>query len=222
MRRFLTSLLATLALVSLAAVPGAAQTCPSATSSTFSQIVANLDGVCAGTQDNSGVKAGSNTTVKEYGTESLHKTVITFTARAVTCTDEAGVVLYCGTKVYDFPDGVIVFYGGTFDGDITVSGNLSATADGDIGVGTVTASNNGTLATTEQNIIPTTTIAQLVGSTGPADAASTSGTPALAEGWSSADVDAYLNFLFDDADHDGGAVSVTGVLTILWANLNEP
>jgi hypothetical protein len=222
MRRLLfPSLLVALAATFLSSATHA-QTCPQAASDTYSKIVANLDGVCAATQDNSGAVAGSNTTVKEYGAEGLHKTVITFTARAVTCTDEAGVVLHCGTKVYDLPDGVIVFHGASFDGTVTGSGNLSATADGDIGVGTVTASNNATLSSTEQTIIPTTPIAQLVGSTGPADAASTAATPVLAEGWSSADVDVYLNVLWDDADHDGGGFAITGTLVILWSNLNEP
>lgn len=164
-----------------------------------------------------GAAAGTNVTAVEYGNNAVHKTVLTLAATPITLTDEAGVVLYGGQKVYDFPEGLLVFLGAALDADVAVAGSLNADADGDVGLGTVTASNNATLATTEQNLIPTTAIAQLVSSAGPCDCQSTSTESGTILDGTTTAVDAFLNFLWDDADHDGGTMTVTGTLTLIWA-----
>lgn len=167
-----------------------------------------------------GAKAATNVTVAEYGSaDTIHKTVLTMAATPITLTDEAGVVLYGGQKIYDFPAGNILVLGATINLATTVGGNLSATADGDVGLGTVTADNGATLATTEQNIVPTTSIAQLVGSTGPVTGKNAAAIAPL-DGTSTA-VDTYLNVLWDDADHNGGTMTVTGTVTITWVNLGD-
>ena len=54
-----------------------------------------------------GTPNGSTVTVKEYGSDVLHRTVLTCTATPVTITDDAGVAQYGGTaKLYDFPAGL--------------------------------------------------------------------------------------------------------------------
>lgn len=109
---------------------------------------------------------------------------------------------------------------GTHRKDINTGLSHYPDFDGDFGVGTVTAGNNNALATTEQNIIPTTATAQAV-----AGATTALGINAAAiaplDG-TSTPVDIFLNFLIDDADQDGGGVLlVSGTLTIHWINLGD-
>lgn len=149
----------------------------------------------------------------------VQKTVITLTNRAITMTDEAGVVAYGGTKIYDFPAGNILILGATADLTVTESGGINADFDGDFGVGTVTAGNNNALATTEQNIIPTTATPQAVASATTAKGINTA--VAFLDGTATA-IDAYLNFLVDDADQDGGGtLTVNGTITIHWINCGD-
>lgn len=167
-----------------------------------------------------GAAAGTNVTAAEYGIGPIHWTVLTLAATPVTMVDEASTVLYGSQKVYDLPTGLYRVLGAAADISFLVSGNLSATADGDVGLGTAAAGNNNALAGTEQNLIPTTTVAQLVDSAGPADAWSTAdivpiGTPSTA-------ADIFLNVLFDDADHNGGSLVVSGTITITWVSLIPP
>lgn len=158
---------------------------------------------------------------RTIGSGPWFKTILTLTSVAVTMTDEAGVVAYGGVKLYDLPEGAILFGGAVADLDITASGGINANFDGDFGVGTVTASNNATLATTEQNIIPTTATPQAVSSVTTANGKSTATENAVVDGTSTA-LDVYLNFLVDDADQNGGGtITVTGTISILWCNLGD-
>ena len=224
------------------------------------------------------VVAKSGLVAKEFGQGPLRCTEFTFTNMTVTMTDEAGVVLYGGQTIYDFPDGAIRILGAHADLDLLGTGNVSASWDGDFSVGTATASNNATLTTTEQNIIPSTATPQadaskvttangfniftaitaLTDSTGrtpdstianhadlstyATDAANIesnvsdlagkineiiavinqmSGSTPTLDG-TSTPVDLYLNFLVDDADHNGGGITVTGgTLRIYWMNLGD-
>lgn len=133
----------------------------------------------------------------------VRQVTLTLTNAAVALADEAGVVAYGGLKVYDFPAGVVAFFGAVADLALTKSSaGVNDTWDGDVGLGTVTASNNATLASTEQNLIPSTATPQAVAGATTADCYSTS-TEAfkLIDGTATA-VDVYLNLLVDDADHD--------------------
>lgn len=72
-----------------------------------------------------GDMAGTNPTtlVREYGGDALVKcTELTFASRSITMTDEAGVVAYGGTKVYDMPAGNILILGATANLTILKSG----------------------------------------------------------------------------------------------------
>ena len=171
------------------------------------------------TSANVGALAGTNVTVVEYGEGTIHQTVLTLAATPVTLTDETGVVLYGGQKIYDFEAGNIFVMGAVMDLDVTVDGNFSATAQGDIGLGTITASNDATLASTEQDIVPTTAIAALVDSSGATDAI-TAAAIAPIDG-TGTDVDVFLNYLWDDSDHNGGSMIVTGTITLTWINLGD-
>lgn len=152
--------------------------------------------------------------VDEAGGGPFITTRVSFSGTTITITDQAGVVGYGGLKILDFPLGRILFVGASANLSAVYGGTIIATADGHFGVGTVTASNNATLATTEQNIIPTTAIAQAVGSA----ASIVGGNAAVAyiDGTATA-VDAFLNVLIADADQNGGGtVTVTGDLYLTW------
>lgn len=180
----------------------------------------------AGTAGSDSV-AGSTVTVSEAGAGVVHQTTITLTSAVFALTDEAGVVAYSGVKLYDMPAGQIVFLGAVADLAVTKSSaGVNADWDGDVGLGTTTAGNNNALATTEQNLIPTTATPQAVAGVTTADCKSTSTeiAPAVIDGTTTA-MDVYLNFLVDDADHDvtGTAANllVTGTVKITWINTGD-
>lgn len=168
---------------------------------------------------------GTGVAITEQVVGGVQKTVLTFTDVAIALTDEAGVVAYAGLKVLDLPAGAILMLGAVADLDLTKSSaGVDDTWDGDMGVGTVTASNNATLASTEQNIIPTTATPQAVDGETTANGQSTATENAVIDG-TTTPVDVYLNLLVDDADHDVTSTPcnliVNGTLTIVWCNLGD-
>lgn len=170
-----------------------------------------------------GAAAGTGVTAVESGSGITNRTVLTFVNTPVPLADAAGVVAYGGLKVYDFPAGAIMVMGAVADLDITKSSaGVNADFDGDIGVGTVTASNNATLASTEQNVIPTTATPQAVAGVTTGNGASTT-SPTL-DG-TTTPVDLYVNLLVDDADHDVTTTPcnliLNGTLTVTWTNLGD-
>jgi len=172
----------------------------------------------------SGAVNGTGVTAVE-STGAVNKTVITLADHAMALTDEAVVVAYAGSKLYDFPAGATYILGAVADLALTLSAaGVNANWNGDFGIGTVTASNNGTLATTEQNIIPTTATPQAVASATTATGQSTAAEHAVYDG-TTTPVDAYLNILVDDADHDvtttATDIIVNGTVTLTWINLGN-
>lgn len=173
-----------------------------------------------------GAAAGTGVVATEYGDGAFHQTVLTLTNTPVVLADEAGVVAYGGLKIYDFPAGAILFLGAVASLALTKSSaGVNDNWDGDIGLGTVTASNNATLSSTEQNLIPTTATPQAVAgaTTGHSESTSTEAATVL-DGTSTA-IDAFLNILVDDADHDVGGtpcnIIANGTITITWSNLGD-
>lgn len=163
-------------------------------------------------------------TCSEGGAHAFRQTTFTFTSCAFALTDAAGVVAYTGKKIYDFPAGNILILGAT--ANLTLgksSAGVNADFDGDFSLGTVTASNNATLSSTEQNIIPTTPTPQAT-----AGATTAKGINAAAiaplDGTGTA-VDLYLNFLVDDTDHDVTSTPcnllVSGTVTVTWVPLGD-
>lgn len=174
----------------------------------------------------SGAAAGTGVTASELVAGGVvHQTVLTFADVEIALTDNAGVVAYGGLKVYDFPAGAILLLGAVADLDLTKdAAGVNADWDGDFGVGTVTASNNNSLASTEQNIIPTTATPQASSGATTANGQSTATENAVIDGTGTA-ADAFLNFLVDDADHDVGGTPtnliVNGTLKLTWINLGD-
>lgn len=174
-----------------------------------------------------GAKASvTGLTLSHDGAGPYRKTKLTFTNVDIALVDEAGVVAYKGTKVFDFPDGAILFLGAKADLALTKSSaGVNADWDGDFSLGTVTASNNETLASTEQDLIPTTPTPQAVSGATTAKGVSTSTEACKVFNGTSTAIDAYLNFLVDDADHNVTGTPcnliVNGTVELHWVNLGD-
>lgn len=171
-----------------------------------------------------GAPTGTGVSVAEISDGITTKTVFTFSNFAIVGVDDTGVGGVAAVKIYDMPAGVIQFVGSTADLALTKSSaGINDTWDGDFGVGTATGT-AATLATTEQNIIPTTATPQAVAGATTATGFSTATENANIDGTSTA-VDVYLNILIDDADHDIDStpanVIVNGTLTLVWRNLGD-
>ncbi len=128
-----------------------------------------------------------------------------------------------GKKIFTFPAGRILVLGATIDALATSNDAFEANPN-DIyylGVGTVTAADDATLATTEQDIIPVTTI-------------DTAGNTSLINTWKNA-LAASAQFdgtttavaLFVNAAVAGTSltkaltIAVVGTLTVTWINLGD-
>lgn len=170
------------------------------------------------------VPAVTGLTADEGGAHAFRETILRFKDVAFALTDVAATVAYSGKKVYDFPAGNILIFGATADLVLTKSSaGVNATWNGDFSVGSVTASNNDSLTSTEANIIPSTaTPAGIAG----VSSAKGINTAAIApfDGTGTA-LDLYLNFLVDDADQDVTTTPcnliVNGTLRLLWVNLGD-
>jgi hypothetical protein len=165
-----------------------------------------------------GAAAGAGVSV-EASKAGYTKTVLRFENVAIPLADAAGVVAHGGLKVFDLPEGLVHIAAASADLAVTKSSaGVNADWDGDFGVGTVTASNNATLSSTEQNIIPTTATPQAAAGATTAKGVSTGGV--LLDGTAGA-ADVFLNFLVDDTDHNVAGTAcnliVNGTLTLLWA-----
>lgn len=173
-----------------------------------------------------GAANGTGVVATEAGSSFLHVTTLTLTNTPITMADEAGVVAYGGLKIYDFPEGSVNIIGARVKGTLTLSAaGINANWDGDTSVGTVTASNNATLTSTEANVIPSTATPQASSSSTTGNSQSTltqSGT--VIDGTTTA-ADLYLNFLVDDADHDVTSTATNiicnGTIQIIWVDQGD-
>jgi len=171
-----------------------------------------------------GAKNGSTvveTTVIDNGI--FRKVKLTCTATPITMTDESGVVLWGGTKVFDFPAGLLSFMGASLIGSVAwTTGNVTALYEGDVGLGTTIATNDATLATTEQNLLETTATAAATAKVGPINAASapalyTESANSIIDGRTTA-ADMYLNLLVDEnAANDDDIALFTGTIEFIYA-----
>ena len=174
------------------------------------------------TLNNVGVPNGATVTATERTEGFIHQTTLTLTATPVTITDDAGVAQYGGTgKIYDLPEGAITFLGCVVDGDLTLgtTGTIIATYDGDVALGTATATTGATLTGTEADIMASNAITQAVAKVAAVSGVSTAAT--IVDGTSTAK-DVFLNFVIDDdATHTDGTGTFTGTVTMLWANTGD-
>lgn len=174
-------------------------------------------------------KLGSAPTISgmscyEGGAHAFRQTKFSFSSCAFALTDVASTVAYSGKKIYAFPAGNILILGAT--ANLTLgksSAGVNATWNGDFSLGTVTASNNATLSSTEANIIPSTATPAAVAGATTAKGINTAAIAPL-DGTGTA-VDLYLNFLVDDADQDVTTTPcnllVSGDLYVTWVPLGD-
>jgi len=160
-------------------------------------------------------------TVSEKGLGGfLHQTTFTLKDVPVTLLDAQNGK---GTKFYDFPTGMVTILGSSGSVTEKTTSTLASTLNTGVtynwGVGTATQA-NGTLATTEQDILPTTngTASATINVAGAASVGSRTAAPAGFNGNSSAK-SAYFNVGVATAtDIDGDATTLwNGTITILWA-----
>lgn len=174
-----------------------------------------------------GAKNGTSVTAVEYGDGVLHKTVLTCTATPVTISDDAGVAQYGGVKIYDLPLGCIFTLGAVASGILTagVTGTIIDNWDGDVALGTVTATTGATLVSTEADIMPSFAVSAgasdklgVVSAMSVATQVTESAATHL-DGTATAK-DVFLNFVIDDdATHTAGTAAFTGVVTLSWMNM---
>ncbi len=155
----------------------------------------------------SGTKAGTGVTQESYSVGQLHVERLTFVNTPIVLADNAGVVAYGGLKVFDFPVGLITIFGATLDLALTKSSaGVNDTWDGDIAVGTVTATNAAApMLTTQANIIPNTATPQAVGGVTTGDAVSVVAAPAALTDSSSGTDDGTIEALPNPTDAPASA-----------------
>lgn len=174
-----------------------------------------------------GAKASASLSVTEYGDGVLHKTVLETSGLTVTISDDAGVAQYGGVKVYDFPLGAICVVGCVVSGTLTagVTGTITDNWDGDVALGTVTATTGATLTSTEADIMASTAVSAgasdkigVVSAKSVATVLTESGARWL-DGTATAK-DMYLNFVIDDsATHTAGTATFVGKIEFIWMNI---
>jgi hypothetical protein len=164
----------------------------------------------------------------EYGSNLMHRTVLTCTAVPITVTDDAGVAQYGGVKVYTFPEGLIVTHGAMISGNLTLgtTGTIIDAFTGVNALGSVTASTGATLVSTEATWLQST--ANATASSKVAAISSVSVATALTESagrcvdGTTTPAPVFLNFaIADDASHTTGTGSFTGTITILWSSVGD-
>lgn len=194
------------------------------------KIIAKNGVESAGINKNSagvGAKYGTSISAVEYGDGVVHQTVLTCDATPITITDDAGVAQYGGVKVYDMPLGAVTFLGTVVSGILTagVTGTIIDNWDGDVALGTATATTGATLTSTEADIMPSVAVSAgasdklgVVSAVPVATALTESGAR-----WFDGTVtakDVFLNFVIDDDDtHTAGTATFTGTITLTWINL---
>jgi hypothetical protein len=181
------------------------------------------------TSANVGTKNGATVSVVEYGNAIMHRTILTCTATPVTITDDANVAQYGGVLVYTFPQGVINLMGAVVTGTFTagVTGTYIDNWDGDVALGSVTATTGNTLVSTEATWLQSTAVsAGASDKIGVVDAfpVATQVTESGAR-WYDGTTTAgpvYLNFLIDDdVSHTAGTGAFTGTIALTWCNLGD-
>ena len=144
----------------------------------------------------------------------FRKVKLTCTALAIPLTDESGVCVHGGYKVYDFPAGLLCFMGASVVGELT-GDDVNATFDGDVALGSTEVDNTATpMVTTQQDLLANTTLAAATAKVAPVDAFTVPGLltesgAVWLDGRSTAK-DMWLNFLIDE---DGANATADGAFT---------
>ena len=174
-----------------------------------------------------GSTSATNTVESNLNTGGVRSVTLTCTALDLAFTDQPGTVLYSGTKVYDFPEGMILFLGAVIDGSVTVAADTAgATFDGDVSLGTVTASNNTTLTSTEADLMIsnslTTAVAQVANCDSQSSATQVTESAAVWLDGTATAKDMYLNFVVDESAFNAtGDGSFTGTIQFSYIVLGD-
>jgi len=172
---------------------------------------------------------GVNTiTAYEYGNVAK-KTVLECNGLVVTISDDAGVAQYGGVKAYDFPEGMLLIKGARVAGTLTAgtTGTIIDNWDGDVALGTVTATTGATLTGTEANIMQSVAVSAGASDKDGVVAAASVATALTESGarWldgSTTAIDMFLNFVIDDdATHTAGTATFNGTVEINWEMLGD-
>jgi hypothetical protein len=171
----------------------------------------------------------STITAYEYGDGIARKTVLECNGLIVTISDDAGVAQYGGVKAYDFPEGMLLLKGARVGGTLTAgtTGTIIDNWDGDVALGTVTATTGATLTGTEADLMPSVAVSAgasdkdgVVSAVSVATALTESGARWL-DGTSTAK-DMFLNFVIDDdATHTAGTATFNGTIEFNWEMMGD-
>ena len=184
----------------------------------------DTDGGIVATGAITGVSAGNGTgvvstaTIASSDVGNLRQTTITIDDLAVPIVYNGPTTNHTGgTKVYVFPEGRILVHGVTVD-SFTVATNpaLTAAEGGDYSMGTVQATLD-TLASTEVDLCPATSIDPITNITSSALAAS-----AQFDGTATAK-DVYVNMLIDTGDLTAATTAIvdSATIKITWSQLGD-
>lgn len=167
--------------------------------------------------------------VQHYGSNSLITAKFTLNGVPVSVADDSGTAQYGGTKLYNFPEGLILVLGCTASVVYTPassSGTIIATFDGDMSIGSAVATTGATLVSTEADIMISNALTTAVGgvstSTGVSSATQVTESAAVWLNGTSAAKSAFLNFVIDDdASHTAAVGDVDGTVYITYVVLGD-
>lgn len=174
--------------------------------------------------------ASANTiTAYEHGDVAARKTVLECNALVVTISDDAAVAQYGGVQAYDFPEGMLLIKGARVAGTLTAgtTGTIIDNWDGDVALGTATATTGATLTGTEADIMPSVAVSAgasdkdgVVAAVSVATALTESGARWL-DGTTTA-INMFLNFVIDDdATHTAGTATFNGTIELNWEMMGD-
>ena len=176
-----------------------------------------------------GTSSTAGVAVFEKGTGVSKQTYLECNAVTVTITDDAGTAQFGGVKLYDFPEGMTYMKGCLVSGILTagVTGTIIDNWDGDVALGTATATTGATLIGTEADIVTSTAVSAgasdkdgVVSAVSIATALTESGARWF-DGTSTAK-DLFLNFVIDDdGTHTAGTATFTGTVIVNWEMIGD-
>lgn len=165
----------------------------------------------------------------EHGNAVARKTVLECNVLAISISDDAGVAQYGGAQVYDFPQGMLLVKGARVEGILTagVTGTVIDNWDGDVALGSVTATTGATLTGTEADYMPSVAVSAgasdklgVVAAVSVATALTESGARWM-DGTTTAK-DLFLNFVIDDdATHGASTATFTGTIEFNWEMMGD-
>ena len=174
-----------------------------------------------------GAKNGSTVVETTLVDGPVRKVKLTCTATPIVFSDDAGVAQYGGVKVYDFPAGLLLFFGAVIDGSLTLTeAAWIDTFDGDVALGTITATTGATLVSNEADLMVSNALTQAVAQVANSDAQSsatqvTESAALWADGTATAK-DMYLNYVIDDnAAHAAGNGTFTGTIEFAYMIIGD-